>query len=238
MTTSLSNHGRSAHPADGFDEDPYGGDNPCEARLRGLDRQQLTDRLNWLSWYQPGIFAAVMDYGQFSDDLAADTDPPTQTQTSTTPRTWSRCAPAAALSSGSSSSSACSGAITAGEKPSARRRSSTRATSRSWPGASPARPQRTCSRRFREPRSAPPPPAGRYAFPAGRFPRPIMALSCSGQLTARSAPPTPPWLVRVPAASPIDRRSGHQPGAGRARPRRRWPAAAVRGSPSPGPRPR
>jgi hypothetical protein len=75
MTTSLSNHGRFAHPADGFDEDPYGGDNPCEARLRGLDRQQLADRLNWLSWYQPGIFAAVMDYGQFSDDLAADTDP-------------------------------------------------------------------------------------------------------------------------------------------------------------------
>ena len=75
MTTSLSNHGRSAHPADGFDEDPYGGDNPCEARLRGLTCQQLADRLNWLSWYQPGIFAAVMDYGQFSDDLAADTDP-------------------------------------------------------------------------------------------------------------------------------------------------------------------
>ena len=75
MTTSLSNHGRSAHPADGFDEDPYGGDNPCEARLRGLDRQQLADRLNWLSWYQPGIFAAVMDYGKFSDDLTVDTDP-------------------------------------------------------------------------------------------------------------------------------------------------------------------
>jgi hypothetical protein len=83
MTTSLSNHGRSArpvdgfdeHPADGFDEDPYGGDHPDEARLRGLTHQQLADRLNWLSWYQPGIFTAVMDYGQFSDDLAADTDP-------------------------------------------------------------------------------------------------------------------------------------------------------------------
>jgi hypothetical protein len=37
--------------------------------------RQLADRLNWLSWYQPGIFTAVMDYGQFSDDLAADTDP-------------------------------------------------------------------------------------------------------------------------------------------------------------------
>ena len=77
MTTSLSNHGRSAHPADGFDEDPYGDDDPYEARLRGLTSQQLADRLNWLSWYQPGIFAAVMDYGQFSDDLAADTDPTT-----------------------------------------------------------------------------------------------------------------------------------------------------------------
>jgi hypothetical protein len=75
MTTSLSNHGRPAHPADGFDEDPYGDDDPYEARLRGLTSQQLADRLNWLSWYQPGIFTAVMDYGQFSDDLAADTDP-------------------------------------------------------------------------------------------------------------------------------------------------------------------
>ena len=83
MTTSLSNPGRSARPADhfdedpsgGFEDDPYGGDHPDELRLRGLTRQQLADRLNWLSWYQPGIFAAVMDYGQFSDDLAADTDP-------------------------------------------------------------------------------------------------------------------------------------------------------------------
>ena len=83
MTTSLSNHGPFALPADGFDDyppdgferDPYGGDSPHEARLRGLGRQQLADRLNWLSWYQPGIFTAVMDYGQFSDDLAADTDP-------------------------------------------------------------------------------------------------------------------------------------------------------------------
>jgi hypothetical protein len=83
MTTSLSNHPQSARPVDdfddyspeGFEEDPYGGDHPDEARLRGLTRQQLADRLNWLSWYQPGIFAAVMDYGQFSDDLAADTDP-------------------------------------------------------------------------------------------------------------------------------------------------------------------
>jgi hypothetical protein len=75
MTTSLSNQARSARPVDGFDEDPYSGDTPDEARLRGLTRQQLADRLNWLSWYQPGIFNAVMDYGQFSDDLAADPDP-------------------------------------------------------------------------------------------------------------------------------------------------------------------
>jgi hypothetical protein len=75
MTSTLSNHGSSARPVDGFEEDPYAGDHPDEARLRGLSRQQLADRLNWLSWYQPGIFTAVMDYGQFSDDLAADTDP-------------------------------------------------------------------------------------------------------------------------------------------------------------------
>jgi hypothetical protein len=50
-------------------------DNPAEARLRGLSRQQLADRLNWLSWYQPGIFTALMDYLEFSEDLAADTDP-------------------------------------------------------------------------------------------------------------------------------------------------------------------
>ena len=75
MTTSLSNHGRSARPVDGFDEDPYSGDTPDEARLRGLTHQQLAGRLNWLSWYQPGVYQAVMDYGQFSDDLAADTDP-------------------------------------------------------------------------------------------------------------------------------------------------------------------
>ena len=66
MTTSLSNRGPSARHHE---------DNPCEARLRGLSRQQLADRLNWLSWYQPGIFTAVMDYMDFSDDLAADTSP-------------------------------------------------------------------------------------------------------------------------------------------------------------------
>src|ERR1700689_1796777 len=78
MTTSLPNHAPSARPVDGFTESPHDEDNPCEARLRGLTHQQLADRLNWLSWYQPGIFTAVMDYGQFSDDLAADTDPTDQ----------------------------------------------------------------------------------------------------------------------------------------------------------------
>jgi len=75
MTTTLSNHGPSPRPVNGFEEDPHAADHPCEARLRGLSHQQLADRLNWLSWYQPGIFTAVMDYGQFSDDLVADTDP-------------------------------------------------------------------------------------------------------------------------------------------------------------------
>jgi len=85
MTSSLSNPSPSPLPVDGFDgfddysadsfeQDPYGGDSPYEVQLRGLTRQQLADRLNWLSWYQPGIFTAVMDYGQFSDDLAADPD--------------------------------------------------------------------------------------------------------------------------------------------------------------------
>jgi hypothetical protein len=75
MTTSLSNHGPSARPVDGFDKDPLDQDNPYEARLRGLSHQQLTDRLTWLAWYQPGIFTAVLDYMQVSEDLAADTDP-------------------------------------------------------------------------------------------------------------------------------------------------------------------
>ena len=50
----------------------FGGDTPAEERLRGLDRQQLTDRLTWLSWWAPGTFTAVMDYMQFVDDRAAD----------------------------------------------------------------------------------------------------------------------------------------------------------------------
>jgi hypothetical protein len=38
MTTTLSNHGPSARPVNGFEEDPFGEDDPCEARLRGLSR--------------------------------------------------------------------------------------------------------------------------------------------------------------------------------------------------------
>jgi hypothetical protein len=75
MTTSLSNHRPSARPVDGFDDCPFDADNPDEARLRGLSRQQLGDRLTWLAWYQPGIFTAVMDYMEFVDVLAADADP-------------------------------------------------------------------------------------------------------------------------------------------------------------------
>ena len=74
MTTSLSNHGPSPRPVDGFDESQHDEDDPYEARLRGLSHQQLADRLNWLSWYQPGIFTALMDYMEFSDNLAADTN--------------------------------------------------------------------------------------------------------------------------------------------------------------------
>jgi hypothetical protein len=70
MTISVSNHHSSARPVGCFD-----GDSPDEARLRGLTRQQLADRLAWLAWYQPGIFTAVMDYMDFSDALAADADP-------------------------------------------------------------------------------------------------------------------------------------------------------------------
>jgi hypothetical protein len=47
------------------------GDTPAAERLRGLSRQQLADRLTWLSWWAPGTFAAVMDYMRFVDDRAA-----------------------------------------------------------------------------------------------------------------------------------------------------------------------
>lgn len=38
-------------------------------------RVRHTDRLNWLSWWAPGTFAAVMDYMQFVDDRTADGTP-------------------------------------------------------------------------------------------------------------------------------------------------------------------
>jgi hypothetical protein len=72
MTPSLSNHDPSARPADGFAGIPLDEDHPSEVRLRGLSHEQLADRLRWLSWYQPGTFAAVMDYMDFCDALAAD----------------------------------------------------------------------------------------------------------------------------------------------------------------------
>jgi hypothetical protein len=75
MTTSLSNPSPSARPVDSFDGDPPDEENLYEARMHGLSHQQLADRLNWLSWYQPSIFTAVMDYMDFSDALSADADP-------------------------------------------------------------------------------------------------------------------------------------------------------------------
>ena len=75
MIKSLPNDVPSPRAIDGFESDPFDEDNLHEARLRGLTRQQLTDRLKWLAWYQPGIYTAVMDYMDFSDALAADTDP-------------------------------------------------------------------------------------------------------------------------------------------------------------------
>lgn len=50
------------------------GDSQEDERLRGLTRQQLADRLTWLSWWSPGTFQAVMDYMEFIDNLAADGD--------------------------------------------------------------------------------------------------------------------------------------------------------------------
>jgi hypothetical protein len=67
MQASLSHPAPSAHPDAGFDDTPYG------ERLRGLTREQLEDRLRWLSWWAPGVFTGVMDYMEFADALAADT---------------------------------------------------------------------------------------------------------------------------------------------------------------------
>jgi hypothetical protein len=71
----VTRHCYRTRPVGGFEEDPPDEENLYEARLRGLSHQQLTDRLAWLSWYQPGIFTAVMDYMEFTDVIAADTDP-------------------------------------------------------------------------------------------------------------------------------------------------------------------
>jgi hypothetical protein len=49
------------------------GDDPHAEQLRGLSRQQLEDRLTWLSWYNLAAYTAVMDYMEFCDSLAADT---------------------------------------------------------------------------------------------------------------------------------------------------------------------
>ena len=67
MQASLSHPAPSAHPDAGFDDSQYG------ERLRGLTREQLEDRLRWLSWWAPGVFTGVMDYMEFADALAADT---------------------------------------------------------------------------------------------------------------------------------------------------------------------
>jgi hypothetical protein len=73
MQASLSHPAPSAHPNGAFDDTPY------DERLRGLTHEQLEERLRWLSWWAPGVFAAVLDYMDFTDALAAtrDSEPPT-----------------------------------------------------------------------------------------------------------------------------------------------------------------
>lgn len=66
MQASLSHLTPSAHPHSDF------ADAPSDERLRGLTYDQLADRLRWLSWYAPGVFAAVMDFMEFTDALAVD----------------------------------------------------------------------------------------------------------------------------------------------------------------------
>ncbi|MGH3279131.1 MAG: hypothetical protein ACRDNW_08345 [Trebonia sp.] len=51
MQPSLSQPDLGTHPF---------GDTQAEERLRGLDRQQLADRLTWLSWWAPGTFTVVI----------------------------------------------------------------------------------------------------------------------------------------------------------------------------------
>lgn len=66
MRPSLSQPSLAMHPF---------GDTQAEERLHGLDRQQLADRLTWLSWWSPGTFTVVMDYMQYVEDLDADGEP-------------------------------------------------------------------------------------------------------------------------------------------------------------------
>jgi len=66
MEASLSHLTPSAHSHGDFADALY------DERLRGLTYDQLVDRLRWLSWYAPGVFAAVMDFMEFTDALAAD----------------------------------------------------------------------------------------------------------------------------------------------------------------------
>ncbi|MGH3253234.1 MAG: hypothetical protein ACRDOI_44425, partial [Trebonia sp.] len=65
MQASLSHLAPSAHP------DGDTSDTACDERLRGLSREELADRLRWLSWWAPGAFAATMDYMEVSDAFAA-----------------------------------------------------------------------------------------------------------------------------------------------------------------------
>ena len=69
MLVSVTHPTPSAHPDADYE------DNPHDMRLRGLTRQQLEDRLAWLSWYNPGAFTATMDYMDHVDAIAAGTDP-------------------------------------------------------------------------------------------------------------------------------------------------------------------
>ncbi len=91
MRPSLSQPSLGTHPF---------GDTSAEERLRGLDSQQLADRLTWLSWWSPGTFAVVMDYLEFVDNLTADdgndddTDDPAPTARSAAARSASSSATA------------------------------------------------------------------------------------------------------------------------------------------------
>jgi hypothetical protein len=69
MQASLSHPAPSAHPDKDFHDTPY------DERLCGLTREQLEDRLRWLSWWAPGVFTAVMDYMELADAIAVDTAP-------------------------------------------------------------------------------------------------------------------------------------------------------------------